>query len=456
MRLERLLATVLVCLASLSCRTAGPAPEVERARFEVGYSETLDAATFLNAVSDNPRFNKEYLALKDEWRAKIDLDPGARAAFQRWGGRGIQLGYLLAALPETDLAAVLSRFDDPASLLSQIEKGLDEPAYAPVFADLKEKPEEVRAWLSFLERSGFLELRRTRLASLAETRRRLETNLASLDSQAFADFLERFSGKPIPGRAMRLSVLEYSRPFSFQLSGVAVAWSTDKESFGWLLAHEFLHKYNPSSRTLEAHRALVERDAFYRESSERIHGEFSAGKEEELVEGASRYLAEKLGLASQKRCLRELKFLYLSPKTGRSGAFLATALYDELRRANPGPGFDYDAFLAGFIEALGSRPGMLEALYRSIIAPVAGVAGLVVETDPVGARVKTLFPGLAAQAAGIAVGDVLTAIDGTAIAGKTRDEVLDLLAGPAQTSRKLALQRAGQTVAIELVLQAPR
>lgn len=436
--------------------TAAAAPALPpSARFVVDYSEKLDAATFLNAISDNPRFRRDYLALQDEWRAKIDQEPAVTAAFERWGGRGIQLAYLLSAIPENDLAGTLKRFEDPGSLLAQIEQGLDEPAYAPVFAELKARPEDVRVWLEFLARSGFLEMRQGRLGALAETRQRLGDKLAGLDAAAFVELLQLFSGRPVPERALRLYVLEYSRPFSFQLSGVAVGWSTDKDSFGWLLAHEYLHKYNPSPRTLAAERVLFDKDPFYRESSERIHGEFEAGKEEEIVEGAARYAAEKLGLATQTRNLRELKFLYLSPKTGRSGGFLSALLYDELRRSPPGAGFDYDAFVAGLLESLAAEPGSLGARYRAILAPVSGTAGMVLETDPLGARVKSLLPKLAAARAGLRAGDLVTAIDGAALAGKTREDALDLLAGPPATKHQLAVQRADKSVTIELVLQAP-
>ena len=43
----------------------------------------------------------------------------------------------------------------------------------------------------------------------------------------------------------------------------------------------------------------------------------------------------------------------------------------------------------------------------------------------------------------------------TTVESNTREEILDLLAGPPDTSRELALLRAGQPVAVKLVLGPP-
>jgi S1-C subfamily serine protease len=78
-----------------------PAAPVAPATFELHDSETLDAATFLNAISDNPRFNAvgdRVLAVNDVRLAGRDLEtildllagpPGAalRLEIQRGGER---------------------------------------------------------------------------------------------------------------------------------------------------------------------------------------------------------------------------------------------------------------------------------------------------------------------------------------------------------------------------------
>lgn len=403
----------------------------EPARFSLYSSETLDAAVFLNAVSDNPRFNAPWGDLREEWLPKLAKDPAAAHALRRWSGRGIQLAYLLSALPENDLDTLLKRFDRPKALVQEIRNKLDEPAYASVLADLEAHHAEVQVLLEFLVKNGFGAMRQERYgATLRETQAALERILNRFDAARFADLLEAFTGRKIPGRDLRVAVLVFSNPMSFQLNGFTVGWGTRKGSLEWLLAHEFMHKFNPSGENIAAQRRLAEADPFYTEAWNRIYGEFSEGKEEEFVDAASRFVLLQLGLASPIRNLRSMKLLYFSEKTGKAGAPLDAVLYDSLvDEGGIPPGFDYNRFILRELSSDRLRSGRFEAAFRKAVQTVSGLAGMVIKEEAVGARVEKVFDGFPAQGAGLKAGDLISDVNGSPLAGRTLDEMLDALAG---------------------------
>ncbi|MBI2930605.1 MAG: PDZ domain-containing protein [Planctomycetes bacterium] len=443
-------AVILLVLTTPSSAAAAQ----ERAEFCVDFSEKLDSAVFLNAISDKPRFNGPWKAVREVWRKKLAEDPAAAAAFERWGGRGIQLAYLLSALPEDDLEGVLRRFEEPEALVEAVREGLDESAYEPVFDDFRDHREEVRALLSFLRRSGFREMRRADFgAALESARKDLEEDLKAVDAERFVDLLEAFAGRKAPGRKLRIYALAFARPLSFQLSGFAIGWSSERETFARLLPHEFLHKFNPARDNVERLCRLGEEDAFYREAFGRIYGEFQEGKEEEFVDAAARCIGERLGLVSRARNLRSLKISYFSEATNRGGAPLVAVLLEELGGASIGPGFDYNAFIARALASEKLQAGRVEALYRRIIKPVGGMMGAAIEADKGGARVWRLLPGMPAELAGLSPGDVIAKIDGVEIAGKSREDMLDLLAGEPGRTIDLTVVRDGEARLVRVTLQ---
>ncbi|MBI4679465.1 MAG: PDZ domain-containing protein [Elusimicrobia bacterium] len=424
-------AVLLTVAPGLGRPAPGPGAQAAPARFSLYLSETLDGAVFLNAVSDNPRFNEPWAELRKEWLPKFSQDPAVARAFKRWSGRGIQLAYLLSSAPENDLESLLKRFDEPKSLLAEIRRNLDEPAYAPALADLEARHAEVRALLSFLQKNGFAAMRRERFGSVLEdTQRSLESTLKRFDAERFADLLEAFSGRSIPGREMRIAVLAFSNPLSFQLNGFAVGWGTQKGSLDWLLAHEFLHKFNPSKENLESLQRLAQADPFYEEAWDRVYGEFTEGKEDELVDAAARFVLLRLGLATPARNLRSMKHLYFSHKTQKGGVPLAAVLYGALaRRKGALTGFDYNRFISTEFHSGRIKAGSIEKAFQNVIKPVSGMAGMVLREEADGARVVDVFDGFPAQAAGVKAGDLLAEVNGTRLAGKDLDAMLDAVAG---------------------------
>ncbi len=72
-----------------------------------------------------------------------------------------------------------------------------------------------------------------------------------------------------------------------------------------------------------------------------------------------------------------------------------------------------------------------------------GVGMNVAEVDR-GLRVLTVFDGSPAQGGGIAPGDVITAVDGKSIAGKTSEQATTLIKGPAGTKVTLTVEEKGR------------
>ncbi|MBS1717861.1 MAG: S41 family peptidase [Armatimonadetes bacterium] len=78
--------------------------------------------------------------------------------------------------------------------------------------------------------------------------------------------------------------------------------------------------------------------------------------------------------------------------------------------------------------------------------------GARVESNSLGGRFVTIFPNSPAQEAGIIPGDVITAVDGVATAGKTVDEVVDRIRGKEGTKVKVRILRDNKKV-INLTLK---
>lgn len=423
--------------------------------FKLATSEKLDAATFLNTISSNPRFNSAFRELGVEWQTKIAVDSLLNTAFERWSGRGIQLAYLLSAIPENSLEATLHRFRNPEALLQEIEAGLDEPAYRSIFKDLKTHHKDIYRLFSFFQSNGFCELRRDEFGvQLEQNRTYLQEKLAEIDQQQFGSMLEMFTGRDIPRKEMHIYVLIFAKPYSFQLSGFAIGWASQTEYFDWLLAHEFLHKFNPDVKNLNYLHRLAENDSFYAETFERIYTEFNEGKEEEFVEAAARYMTVKMGRVTPIRNLRQLKFRYYSPSSNSYGMPLATILMDTLLHIPAYPGdFDYNAFISAVFRTDRLRPGILERYYIAAIESVSGTAGMILAMDKEGCRITRVLEKFPAAEAGLRPQDRIIAIDTTIVSDLDRETILDLMAGPSGAEKNITILRQQDTLHIRLHLR---
>jgi|GEM_PF-2617938 len=425
------------------------------AQFSVEFSEKLDAAVFLNAISDDQRFNKGYAKIKKEWDEKIAADPEVLKVFQAWQGRGIQLAYLLSALPENGLEDTLAAFEKPESVIAVIREAFDEPAYQNVFDDFQKSFAQIKTWFLFLQKNAFIEFRKKASKQHFDSAKaNLEKELSNINFQKYKDLLEAFTGKKISNGEPRIFILAFSQPYSFQLMRFAVGWDTTRDFSLWLLSHELLHKFNPSLQSLDFQKALAADDGFYGEAYGRIYDEFKEGKEEEFVEAAAQYMVQQLTPRTLTRALREIKLLYFSEKTNNRGVPLAMLIFQQLQASTIDlKNFDYNVFIEKLFKDGRLLPGEIEKLYKEAIKPVGGLLGLSLKAVPEGALVQKALSGFPAEQAGIKTGDIIMEANSESFADKNLDEILDLLAGESGKNFLFQVKRGDSTFSTEAVLK---
>jgi carboxyl-terminal processing protease len=76
--------------------------------------------------------------------------------------------------------------------------------------------------------------------------------------------------------------------------------------------------------------------------------------------------------------------------------------------------------------------------------------GITVTQDPRGLRVSQVFPGSPARKAGVRRGDVIVAVDGTTLRGRTQDQSVALIKGRSGTGVTLRMLRDGKTREVNL------
>jgi carboxyl-terminal processing protease len=106
----------------------------------------------------------------------------------------------------------------------------------------------------------------------------------------------------------------------------------------------------------------------------------------------------------------------------------------------------YDSYMAGLASVLGSdsRYFPSEEFYGYLYADVDGLIDLSYTQTEDGLRVVSLDQEGDLAAAGLAVNDIITHIDGTATAGRSQFEVYSLLRGPVNSNIILTILRDGQ------------
>ena len=115
----------------------------------------------------------------------------------------------------------------------------------------------------------------------------------------------------------------------------------------------------------------------------------------------------------------------------------------------------------------GAAKGMLNALgddYTTFVTPAENKAiaaemhgsfegiGVVFETKEKKLTVLTVFPGSPAEKAGLKDGDVVVAVDGSSVEGKTTDEVVPLIKGPKDTQVKLSILRGSAQESLDITI----
>jgi hypothetical protein len=338
---------------------------------------------------------------------------------------------------------------------------LDEPAFAADLARLHRSRPALEALFSWLVAQGFSRWWHSEGgAVLSRGRRQVRALLNQIHAPDLLRLLEGFSGRSVPHRRLRVVVLSLGRPGCFQLAGFAVAWVGAPRHPGWALTNGLAQKFNPSPKLRRALRRFAASDPHFARAHRRIYGKRGALEEQELVDGAATYLAWGLGLERGRRLLRGLRQRHPSRRTGRSGAPLATVIFDELRRARvmhrilsgDAERFDYDGFLLKLFAGRRLAPGRLGPHVRRLWRPVAVNAGIELALDGRGAFVSALRPGRGAARSGLRPGDRVLRINGRTTAGKPLERLRDYLWGPPGRPMVIIVRRGEHQLRITFTL----
>lgn len=119
------------------------------------------------------------------------------------------------------------------------------------------------------------------------------------------------------------------------------------------------------------------------------------------------------------------------------------------------------AGMQGMVASLGDPhtlylpPKEAQAFSDDTKANYAGV-GARLAPDPLGAKIATVFEDGPAHAAGVKVGDLITAVNGKSISGQEIDKIVEQIKGPESTVVKLTVIRKGLTKPLELSVKRAR
>ncbi|MCC7358153.1 MAG: S41 family peptidase [Anaerolineales bacterium] len=111
--------------------------------------------------------------------------------------------------------------------------------------------------------------------------------------------------------------------------------------------------------------------------------------------------------------------------------------------------------IAGMLNALGDQhtsyipPDEYMLISADQSGQFEGIGAYVEGVEGVGLRIVSPFPGSPAEAAGLLPGDMIVAVDGTDVTGLTELEAVRLVRGPAGSTVRLDIQRAGDAGASE-------
>jgi carboxyl-terminal processing protease len=110
-----------------------------------------------------------------------------------------------------------------------------------------------------------------------------------------------------------------------------------------------------------------------------------------------------------------------------------------------------DAAIEGVVDSLGDRfsayfdPGDYRRFRQSQNSEFTGV-GVQVSQHPKGLRVEVVYDGSPASRGGVRAGDVIVAADGRSLAGRSQDEAVSLVKGPAGSDVRLTWRHDGRRV----------
>lgn len=426
---------VVSCEASRSPRAAmGPAA----APPALAVSEAVDALCLLSALSPDAPFAREYEAERAAWMEKLARVAGGQAAVAPWLGDAAFLVHVYAGTA-ADLAHLIAVVRGPIPDPDRVV----EPTYRARLSELTERRESLARALEAIAAAGFDGVWRTEIApridaAIPSLRDAMAGVAAARVDAALAPYLG--SGK----HGGPVYVAYFNRPFALSLprGGAVVNASADPSTLWALIIHERLHGIDPSKQTLGLYAELGRADPGIGERQRTLLQQFHSSSEEEIVVAAELAVTVRLGLQTRAQALRRAATSY-------GGLPVASILFDKLMRDPPTNPPAFEAEVAGELSGLlAERNGTQR--YAALVMPVAGTTGMRLTMDHGRPVIAEVFASTAAAKAGLAAGDEITAVEGTAPGG-TLAGVLDQLVGSPEQPVHLRVRRGEQALDVTLV-----
>jgi len=445
-----ILISSLLAVALLS-KSSSLAEEASPISIKVEPSIICDRCTLLNALSDEPAFNKNFETERKELLAPLSKTEQLKSDLQQLTGRGVALAYFM-----NGSAAKMELFrTDLSKWQEESSKECSEPAYKNDLDYFVKHQKVILEYLDALKEFGFDKWWQNKCLpklkpSIDATEQSLNSKL-NTDSIAFVNQFISCSAAPLKAKELpRVFVGYFNKPYSFNLSGRQACFSSElsPEETPSILLHEWIHSFNPSPRVIELHKSIAGHDPFYAAAWKRIYEDGKEGEEEEFVVAAEKYTSVCTGASTFTTALRGLKNSY-------GGLPLAAILFDRLYANYPDglpANFNYNVFLEDALKENVFKAS-LQTEFSKFIAPVSGKLGLVLGSSHDSFTVSKVFPGTAAAEVGLAEGDLLESVNGTSCKTLTLAAVIDLISGAPGFSFDLGVVRKGEFKKVHVTLK---
>lgn len=429
-------------------------------------SEKLDALFMLNLLAGDdpllggdPRFLK-YEKVEEKWKPLLEAKAEAKEALAAWKGEAMPLAYILGEIGGDKLADLLTALAKPEEVLKAAEAGIDTPELKKTFEHLTKDHAKLVTFLRFLQDNDFSGFWTTGAAPAVDKgTEALRDALRKFDQVKFRAAMTAFAGPNAidPKAPFEIYVAVLSGAIGGRLRGMKVAVPFHNlAEFGFILCQLATDRLVPSEANVAALKTLAGADELYGKVHKRIYEDMKQPPGAEYLLAATYHLGVAAGILSKKQALRQIKFAFglehgMPPE--KAGSPVAGIVFDELSKAPPAAGFDFNAFVAKLHADGKLAGGKLVASYEAALAEVLGIAGLSLGVKDGRLVIVKVVPGFPAAEGGLQDGDEILAISGTELFDPDLNKAMELLSGGRGDEKVLKVRRVIDTLEIKFKLK---
>lgn len=280
-------------------------------------------ALLLNALSNDPFYNRHYADVREKWAAKLEESGASLIAQARSVISMSTLCSEFSRMKIMNLDEIIRFFADAANLQSNLQELLPHREVFHACFKMLKSFELDKTWESRVK--PYLE-------GEAEHYRQVMNKTYPLEEMERA--INRFLGAPRP-ICSRIYLAAYIKPIAFQLPNGGMAMHPRPrgdmylpKQLACLVLHESLHGFPDSMLAQERQSELQKANHAFEEHDQAWIAKYNSGPEEYFVVGAEAYLSLKLQLRTHEACVEYLE-------TQNEGMPVSYAIYEALRDAGP-------------------------------------------------------------------------------------------------------------------------